>query len=137
MPADHKYDLDIQRILRSEIADLTYRHKLEIGLIHSMYAVANNGPAKGLPSIVRQCELVRNSELFCHEWYQDTYQEIDLSEFESSEHYVRVGAFEGRDPGPNFNTMDYYLANPDAALASWPALVHYAEIGISEGRPLG
>jgi len=49
-------------------------------------------------------------------------------------HYVAVGAVEGRDPHPLFDT-DWYLArNPDVAEIGINPLAHFLAIGASEGR---
>ncbi|MBD2841034.1 hypothetical protein [Erythrobacter rubeus] len=136
MTPEDQYDLDIQRILRAEIADLNERHKVAISLVHGMYSIVLDGPAEGLPSIARQTELVGESAFFSEQWYLKKYDDVAGSRMNAAEHYVRAGAFEGRDPGPEFNSMDYYMANPDAAKANWPALVHYLEVGRAEGRPL-
>jgi len=130
-------DLDIQRILRAEIRDLRERHQLKIALLHILYAVAMNGPRKGLPSLEAQEALIRQSPLFDEAWYMKAYPDVAASDISAAGHYVRAGAFEGRDPGPNFDSMAYYLANRDAASAGWPALAHYESVGKAEGRPLG
>ena len=44
------------------------------------------------------------------------------------------GWSEGRDPGPNFDTTSYLVANPDVAAAGANPLQHYLEFGINEGR---
>ena len=45
--------------------------------------------------------------------------------------------YDGRDPGPAFQTMAYYRANPDIARAGWPALSHYLMYGRAAGRATG
>ncbi|MEN7538099.1 hypothetical protein [Aurantiacibacter flavus] len=135
MNADQS-DLDIQRILRAEIRALKERHALEITLIHAMYAIADNGPADGQPSVKRQTEILAQCPLFDADWYDETYPAYAKSGMSAAQHYVCAGAFAGHNPGPDFDTMAYYLANPDVAQAGWPALVHYLEVGQSEGRTL-
>jgi len=49
-------------------------------------------------------------------------------------HYLRHGAFEGLDPGPDFDS-DWYLArNRDVQSAGLNPLVHYVQHGRAEGR---
>ncbi|RIV83515.1 hypothetical protein D2V17_13060 [Aurantiacibacter xanthus] len=129
-------DLEIQAVLRAEIRDLQFRHEVEIALLHATYALILNGPAEGLPTLAEQTRLTLDSVLFDTDWYLETYSDVAQSGMVPAEHYVRAGAFEGRDPGPKFATMAYYFANPDVAEAGWPALVHYVHSGKTEGRPL-
>lgn len=51
-------------------------------------------------------------------------------------HYLVDGAYAGNDPGPDFDTMAYYRANPDVAAEGWAALAHYVMHGRAEGCPL-
>ena len=50
------------------------------------------------------------------------------------EHYSRVGAFIGYDPGPNFSTSYYLRAYPDVALAGLNPLVHFEENARTKGQ---
>lgn len=121
----------------ARIAQIERRHRLEITLLHALYASWHRGPATGVSAFDRQVAILEGSDLFDEEWYRSTYPDISASGFSPREHYVRSGAFEGRNPGPGFDTMAYYLANPDVAQAGWPALVHYAGFGKAEGRKAG
>lgn len=127
-------DLDIQALLRAEIRDLQFRHKVEIALLNARYALATGAPATGLPSLDQQAALLAQSPLFDGQWYLQTYPDVAEAAEDPAGHYLRSGAFEGRDPGPGFDSMAYYLANPDVAEGGWPALVHYLHSGESEGR---
>lgn len=120
----------------AEITRLKRRHAVEIALIHVRDASWKHGPAQGVPSFARQIEYLGQSDLFDPSWYLKTYPDVTESGMSPKEHYVRAGAFEGRNPGPNFDTMAYYTANPDIALGGWPALVHYAAFGKEDGRPV-
>lgn len=119
-----------------EIAALKRRHEVEMVLVHVRTASWQRGPAEGVPSFTRQIELMADSELFDATWYLTTYPDVTESGMSPKEHYVRAGAFEGRNPGPDFDTMAYYTANPDIARGGWPALVHYVAYGKADGRPL-
>lgn len=123
---------DIQRVLRGEIRDLKYRHRIEIALLHASYAMI----LECEPNVGEYIDLVARSELFDACWYLETYRDVGEGAIDAAEHYVRAGAFEGRDPGPEFKTMDYYLANPDVAEEGWPALVHFERCGRAESRAL-
>lgn len=136
MSADQSHE-EIQSVLRAEIRDLQFRHEVEISLLHATYAMALNGPADGMPSVEAQVASISQCPLFDAEWYLRKNPDVADSAMDAAEHYVRAGAFEGRDPGPDFDTMAYYLANADVAEAGWPALVHFLLKGQSEGRPVG
>ena len=119
-----------------ELAELERRHRLEIILLHRLYASWKSGPAEGVPNFQQKSEMLRQSNLFEPSWYLNTSPDVSESGMTPKEHDLRSGAFEGRNPGPGFDTMAYYMANSDVAEAGWPALVHYAAFGRTEGRPL-
>ncbi len=82
----------------------------------------------------------RSSGLFDHHglfdaaWYVAAYPDVKTSGIDPFEHYVRFGAAEGRDPGPEFDT-DFYLAKyPDVAAAGLNPLEHFVKFGMLEGR---
>lgn len=134
--APDRSDLDIQAVLRAEIFDLKARHRIEIDLVHATYAMALNGPGPGQPTIEEQVLLLEGSTLFDPDWYLASNADVAEGAVNPALHYVHAGAFEGRKPGPKFDTMAYYYANPDVAEAAWPALVHYLCHGKTEGRKL-
>lgn len=123
-------------VASDKIAQINRRHAVELALVHAMYASFQNGPAEGVPSFSDQIDLVRQSDFFNPTWYLTTYSDVAGGGTGPAEHYVRSGAFEGRNPGPNFDTMGYYIANSDIAATGWPALVHYEAYGKAEGRLL-
>ncbi|TIX37786.1 MAG: hypothetical protein E5V40_21270, partial [Mesorhizobium sp.] len=49
-------------------------------------------------------------------------------------HYIKHGAADALDPGPNFDTQYYLATYPDAAAASTNPLDHYIRFGRIEGR---
>lgn len=122
--------------LEQQIETLQKRHAVELQLVHALYNSLRDGPAHGVPEFAQQIEALSNTELFDPAWYLETYPDVGESGMSPKEHYVRSGAFEGRNPGPEFNTMAYYLANTDIAAMGWPALVHYTLFGQAEGRPV-
>ena len=118
----------------SGIDAITRRHRLEITLLHTMYAVAQNGPIRGVPPVHKQVDLLTQSALFDGGWYFSAYPDAAQSGVPAAEHYVQSGSFEGRNPGPDFDSTAYYLTNPDLAEHGWPALVHHEAFGKSDGR---
>lgn len=131
-----RFDLNIQRLLRREIRELHRRHDVEIALVHASYRMLLHGPGDGQPTIESQVDLVADSPLFDWRWLAERCSQALQDSMAAAEYYVRAGAFDGLDPSPDFETMAYYLANPDVAKAGWPALVHYLHIGKAECRPL-
>jgi glycosyltransferase involved in cell wall biosynthesis len=81
-----------------------------------------------------EIELLKKSDLFDEDWYSATYPDVALSHVSPQEHYLRVGALLGRDPGPAFSTTRYLAEFPDVAIAGLNPLVHYIQSGRSEGR---
>lgn len=79
---------------------------------------------------------LRESDLFVPEWYLERHPEAGTGAAAAIRHYLALGCYAGADPGPGFDTMAYYTANPDVAEAGWPALAHYLLHGRAEGRLL-
>lgn len=130
-----KSDLVIQAVLRAEIRDLQFRHTAEIALLRATDALILNGPPHGLPALADQVAMLLQGALCDAEWHLQSYPNVAESGMYAAEHYVRAVAFEGRDPRPQFDSLACYLANPDAAEAIWPALMHFMHSGKAEGRP--
>ncbi|UZJ45333.1 hypothetical protein OOT55_04560 [Marinimicrobium sp. C6131] len=84
--------------------------------------------------IKKNVKVLQQSELFDGQWYLAQYPDVVQSGLKPEEHYVRHGAFEGRDPGPYFSSKNYLRANPDVAKAGLNPLVHYVLHGKDEGR---
>lgn len=78
---------------------------------------------------------LERSPLFDAQWYAHAHPECGGPEHACA-HYLRYGALKGHDPGPDFETENYYAANPDVREAEWPALAHYLLHGQREGRNL-
>ncbi|ROQ20052.1 hypothetical protein EDC38_0645 [Marinimicrobium koreense] len=84
--------------------------------------------------IKKNVKVLQQSELFDGQWYLAQYPDVVQSGLKPEEHYVRHGAFEGRDPSPYFSSKNYLRANPDVAKAGLNPLVHYVLHGKDEGR---
>lgn len=82
----------------------------------------------------KQITQIRESELFDETWYRTTYPDIAASPLSPLEHFVQMGAYEGRNPGPGFDSMQYHMADPKIAASKMPALLHYLRHGKTEGR---
>jgi len=82
----------------------------------------------------RDYEILKNSDWFDAAWYLETYKDVAEAGANPLMHYIRYGAAEERDPGPNFHTKWYLEGYPDVADARINPLVHYLLHGASEGR---
>ncbi|WP_299566984.1 hypothetical protein [uncultured Sulfitobacter sp.] len=115
---------------------LTRKYEVPVVLAQAAQAVAQQGFAAGMPTFEQQRAALGESAVFDGAWYLETYKDVAQAGMAPEDHYLRAGAFEGRDPGPAFSSLDYYMANPDVAQAGWPALSHYLMLGQSENRML-
>lgn len=85
-------------------------------------------------TIQNKIDALRASGLFDERWYLERYPDVAQRAVDPVEHYLRYGANEGRDPGPQFNTRWYLGANPDVAASGMNPLLHYVRFGKEEGR---
>ena len=74
---------------------------------------------------------ISNSPYFDEDWYKSTY---DIGDWDSAEHYLKVGFALCYNPGPEFST--HYAANRDVEEYGMNPLVHYELFGRDEGRKL-
>ena len=81
-------------------------------------------------------KVLERSALFDPTWYLERYPDVRKAGLDPVHHFLRHGAAEGRDPGPEFGTAAYLAANPDVAAAGANALLHYLTFGRAEGRTL-
>ncbi|ROQ20059.1 glycosyl transferase family 2 [Marinimicrobium koreense] len=91
--------------------------------------------SKKLPG--RAVRAIANSSWFDAQWYRDHYPEVQgsaLFKLSPALHYLRVGGFEGKDPGPDFDSDWYLNTNPDVKAAGVNPLYHYILFGRSDGR---
>lgn len=130
-------DQDVTRQLEEAQAELRaahHEHRVRLAMVESKYAAARDGALQGVAPLPAQLEALHASELFDPDWYLEANEDLRAAGVDPADHYARSGGFEGRDPGPGFATLAYYLANPDVAESGWPALVHYEMYGRAEGR---
>ncbi|WP_409523325.1 hypothetical protein [Nitrincola sp. MINF-07-Sa-05] len=84
-----------------------------------------------------KAEEINQCEWFDAQWYLDQYPDIASDQRLSSNpalHYLRFGAFEGRNPSVRFNSFNYLLANPDVLESGMNPLWHFIKQGLDEGR---
>lgn len=84
----------------------------------------------------RDRQIVARSPYFDRAGYVARNPDVSSSGLDPADHYLRFGAAEGRDPGPDFRSRAYLAANPDVARTGMNPLVHYERFGRAEGRAL-
>lgn len=73
------------------------------------------------------------TELVDVEWYFSRYPDVRASKMDPRYHYLRYGAFEGRDPHPLFSTSFYTTRYPGVSDSGMNPLIHYIRIGSALG----
>jgi hypothetical protein len=73
----------------------------------------------------RNVDMVRASGLFDTDWYVTEYPDVANSGVDPLEHYLRFGAWEGRDPSPTFRSDTYLRDHPELAATHTNPLVHF------------
>ena len=68
-----------------------------------------------LPSFRQQVRLLRATNHMHSNWYRERYRDVAELGMNPAEHYLRIGANLGRDPGKNFDSRFYREAYPDVA----------------------
>lgn len=78
-------------------------------------------------------QIIAQSKLFNETYYlaQFPNQSLNLAPLQ---HYVQIGAKQGYNPHPCFNTAYYLEQYPDVAKAGVNPLAHYLQWGAAEGR---
>jgi len=79
-------------------------------------------------------ELLSQSGLYDEAWYINQYPDVQVSGISPLEHFLRIGIFLERNPGPAFDSSYYLKINPDVKAANMPAILHYLRHGQHEGR---
>lgn len=82
----------------------------------------------------RDLKLIRDSGLFDKAWYlaknPDIFEEIQK---DPVKHYLHIGGFQGRDPGPLFCSRWYLNSYEDVRKSGLNPLVHYLTVGRKKG----
>ena len=80
---------------------------------------------------------IKLSGKFKADWYLKQYPDVRSNRRWSAHpelHYLLIGASEGRDPAPFFDTKWYLEENSDVAKSTMNPLYHYIIFGQGEGR---
>jgi len=84
-------------------------------------------------TLLAEIELVRGSKWFDAEWYVTEYPDVANASMDPAEHYLRHGAPEGRDPGPQFSTEAYLRDHRELAESGTNPLLHFIRSGRGRG----
>src|ERR1019366_2812985 len=82
----------------------------------------------------RDSQLIAQCGLFDVEWYLSQNPDVATHGADPIAHYLKRGAFEGRDPSRAFISQWYLAQNPDVRAAGFNPLIHYLRFGATEGR---
>ena len=110
-------DAELTR-LRSQNAGMLFNHArsehqirfLMETLLGRLGVAARPDGANPLPSDLHA--RIAASGLFDADWYLETYPDTAHSGVDPLTHYLKNGAFEGRNPSPGFDGEAYFQANP-------------------------
>jgi hypothetical protein len=87
----------------------------------------------------RFVKLIQNSGYFDANWYLQSYEDVGSHPVFSKKpalHYLLHGGYEGRNPGPEFNSITYYQRHPEVLVEGINPLLHYLLHGEAEGRDI-
>ncbi len=90
-----------------------------------------------IDSLAEDIAFIGDSEFFDRDWYCEHYPDVELVGLNPAEHYLRIGAYLLRDPGPHFSTRHYLETHRDVAAMESNPLLHYLRHGRREGRSIG
>jgi len=88
-------------------------------------------PKIGMGGVVRalDCRVIRKSGQFDASWYETANSDVTSARIDPLLHYVRFGAYEGRDPNPSFESDWYLRTYSDVAQSGRNPFAHYLTIG--------
>lgn len=81
-----------------------------------------------------QKKQLHESGLFDENWYLETYPDVATTKLSPIEHYLEIGAYEGRNPCENFDTTWYLTNYRDVIESGLNPLIHYICYGKYEHR---
>jgi glycosyltransferase involved in cell wall biosynthesis len=96
-------------------------------------AVMRSRLSRLLPRGGGRVQAVRASALFDPDWYLARYADVRARGIDPALHYLRHGAAEGRDPGPDFDAAWYAREHADLAGSGLTAVEHFERNGRAAG----
>jgi hypothetical protein len=86
---------------------------------------------------LRDVRYLRKHKAVDARYYLDRNYDVAAARMDPTEHYVRFGWQEGRQPHPDFDGERYLQLNPDVRAAGLNPLLHWLRHGQKEGRTGG
>lgn len=83
--------------------------------------------------LLKDIEIIKNSGLFDHAWYESRYVENKCSYEDAIKHYLIVGFKSGFDPSESFSTDYYFSRYKSVANNGMNPLLHYIKHGRNKG----
>jgi len=84
--------------------------------------------------IEKQRQQILASGLFDENYYKQQYPDVANSTIDLIEHYLKFGAYEGRNPSANFNSLFYLNTYADVRTSGVNPLWHFIAYGQKEQR---
>ena len=91
--------------------------------------------ARGISAQLPDDVLIQESEFFDSEWYCSRCPDIIEAGIDPTQHFLRKGTSEHRNPNELFDSRWYVAQFADAAESDHSPLVHYLRYGAAEGWP--
>jgi len=88
----------------------------------------------GFKKFTADLALIKNSGYFDDNWYRQNNPDVFEAGADPLRHYLEYGGFEGRTPGPKFDSAGYLDTYADVRRSGVNPLVHYLKFGRQEGR---
>lgn len=77
------------------------------------------------PQLRHAAAVIRASGLFDADWYRRTYPDVAAAASDPLIHYLRFGAWEGRQPNEWFDSRTYLYLHPELVASRTCPLLHY------------
>lgn len=81
-----------------------------------------------------QLKLIKSTKHVHTTWYLNTYPDVAALGMDPAEHYLRYGAYLGRNPGKNFDTKFYTSKYPECLITDLNPLAYYWLHGRTKGH---
>ncbi len=81
-------------------------------------------------------DLLQSTDLFDKDWYLANNPDVADAKIDPLLHYLEIGGFKGRDPGPDFSSQWYLDTHLDVKEAGLNPLIHYLRYGKEAWRTI-
>lgn len=83
------------------------------------------------PETKRRIKILQLSPHFDRTWYAETYSDVGNSLMTPEEHFIQLGAMEGRDPSPGFSVDSFYSEHPHAKRAGYDPITFITDRNVT------